>query len=362
MKRLFCCLAASVAIALSGCDTITHVMTFESPINYSQEKTSGIFNNLEVANSVYDDAVIVRGGVVDDVYFDEKSKVYNFDTGRSPFKTYNLPLNATSIRVEVISKIGQSVFAPCIALLTKDHRLIKKFESNSFEYRPLADIASDNLRFRFNLNNFSAGEHAVAYMVIYTDNNALKGSTRIVHPAKIYAKAHHNDVPNLEDPLIPHSPLGELTVTISLNSEDNGSMSDLWDSLKGPIWGGENHSYISDDDEGAVNSTKSKVNNEPGISVRDDGAVVVNPRHENDVQVKAQQKAAANADPQPKTVVAKPAGSMLKETEDMYNNMITSAVKSGDIAKAMKLAQEAENAGSPSAASTLNNAVKNYHK
>jgi pentatricopeptide repeat protein len=51
-------------------------------------------------------------------------------------------------------------------------------------------------------------------------------------------------------------------------------------------------------------------------------------------------------------------GSMMKETEEMYNNMIRSAVKSGDISKAMKLAAEATNAGSATANATLNSALQ----
>lgn len=353
MRRLFCCLVAGATVVLGGCETITHVMTYESPVNYSIEKANNIFRNLAVAENVYDNAVAVRGAVTDDVVFDEKSRVYNFDTGRSPFKTYNFPLNATSIRVEISSKIGATVFAPCVALLSKDRHLIKKFESNSFEYRPLGDIASDNIRFRFNLNNFSAGEHAVAYMVIYTDNNALKGTTTIIHPAKLFAMAHNTEVPNIADPVIPHSPLGEISVDISLNSEDNGSLSDLWDSLKGPIWGGENHSYIADDDDGDINL---KSGTSSSISLDDGKAVVVNPKHDENGE-KSQSSGKKSAEPS-----VKPAGSMLKQTEDMYNNMIVSAVKSGDISKAMKLAEEAQRAGSASAASTLNNAVRNYHK
>jgi maltose operon protein len=49
---------------------------------------------------------------------------------------------------------------------------------------------------------------------------------------------------------------------------------------------------------------------------------------------------------------------MLKETEDMYNKLITEAVEKNDIEKAMQLLNEAKMLGSTTAQETFIKAVK----
>jgi maltose operon protein len=49
---------------------------------------------------------------------------------------------------------------------------------------------------------------------------------------------------------------------------------------------------------------------------------------------------------------------MLKETEDLYNHLITQAVANKDIDKALKLVEEAERAGSGTARAVFIEQVK----
>lgn len=347
MKKLLLASCCAAAIFMSGCESVADLMTYVSPSNKPIEETNSIFASLPVADNVFDDTVSVRGEISDTNNFGKGYKVYDFDTGRSVFRTYALPLNATNINIKIESQIGKTTFAPSVALLTKDKRLVRIIQFSSFEYRPLSDLTSDNLRLKFNLNNFSAGENAIAYMVIFTQDKDLQGTTKIVHPAKLYAMSHKSAVPEIEDPLIPHARLGRVDVYISMESSSADSISEFWDSLDGPLFGGSSHQYISDDDDGSVKSDNK-------------GAVVTIGGKTQVVQAKNPEKAdaekakAADAKKQP----AAPKGSMLKETEDMYNDMIMKAANSGDIAKAMKLAEEAVNAGSSTADQTLAKALR----
>lgn len=356
VKRLFLSLLLSSAVLYSGCSMVDHIMTYRSPANYSVEEAEGIYKNLSVADNVYDNAVIVRAAMSDDVAFDEKSQVYNFDTGRSVFRTYNLPLNATNLKVEISVQIGETIFAPTVALLNKDKKLLKMFDFNSFEYRPYNDVVAETMKLKFNLNNFSAGENAAAYMVIFTKDEDLKTSTKVVHPAKLFALSHRQAPPEVADPLIPHSRLGAMTVLFSMDAESIDSVSDFLDALKGPIWGGESHQYVSDDDDGRVGSSVD-------VNLHDGNLKVVNPKTSDAAASTGTQISDAKHQSQElKKSPSSPAGSMMKETEKMYNDMIVASVKSGDIAKAMQLAAEATNAGSGSANDTLNSALRSYHR
>lgn len=200
MNKLLSSLFLSSVIFMSGCDSVDYLMTYKSPTGATAAELDQKFQKLSRADNVFDGAVVVRGEIDDNHDFDEKSKVYPFDTGLSVFRTYSLPLNATNLNIRIESKIGTSMFAPNVALLDKNKQLVKIFSFGSFEYRPFDDFVDDNVFFKFSLNNFSAGENAIAYMVIYTTDADLTTETTITHPAKLYAIAHKTEVPNLTDP------------------------------------------------------------------------------------------------------------------------------------------------------------------
>ena len=311
MNKLLSSLFLSSVIFMSGCDSIDYLMTYKSPTGATAAELDQKFQKLSRADNVFDGAVVVRGEIDDDHDFDEKSKVYPFDTGLSVFRTYSLPLNATNLNIR-------------------------------------------NVFFKFSLNNFSAGENAIAYMVIYTTDADLTTETTITHPAKLYAIAHKTEVPNLTDPKIPHARLGHIDVKINLEASTGDALADFWNSLKGPLWGGSDRTVIADVDDGAVATDRKASTN---IRTADGkGVVVVNPNKDGSATAKPA-NAAAEVLGETKSASAKK-GSMMKETEEMYNNMIRSAVKSGDISKAMKLAAEATNAGSATANATLNSALQ----
>lgn len=353
MKKIFSSIAFASIMLITGCDSITHLMTYTSPTSSTAEDLDAKFQKLAHAKDVFEGLVVVRGEIDDEHDFDEKSKVFDFDSGTSVFKTYSLPLNATNINIRIESKIGTSMFAPNVALLNKQKELVKIFNFSSFEYRPFEDFAEDNVFFKFNLNNFSAGENAIAYMVIFTTDADLTTTTKITHPAKLYAISHKTEIPNISDPLIPHARLGHISVRVNLETTTGDALSDFWNSLKGPLWGGADRTYIADVDDGEVNVNRK---NSTNIRTADGkGVVVINP-NKDQASTKTVTNAAADVLGGTVTPTVKK-GTMLKETEEMYNNMIKSAVKAGNISKAMQLAAEATNAGSSTANTTLNSAI-----
>ena len=94
MNKLLSSLFLSSVIFMSGCDSIDYLMTYKSPTGATAAELDQKFQKLSRADNVFDGAVVVRGEIDDNHDFDEKSKVYPFDTGLSVFRTYSLPLNA----------------------------------------------------------------------------------------------------------------------------------------------------------------------------------------------------------------------------------------------------------------------------
>lgn len=146
--------------------------------------------------------------------------------------------------------------------------------------------------------------------------------------------------PGLKDPVIPRSPWGLLKLQIEDLSGDSGK-----DNTYKPAY------------QDAVNANTPKVDPTPN-------KLVIAPAAATAAVVAtvpaANQAAALTAAPVATTTVA--TGTMLAETEAMYNQLIQKAVSSGDIEKAMALSGEAERAGSGSAKQTLVNAIKNSQK
>ncbi|MCJ2377620.1 MalM family protein [Vibrio sp. ZSDZ34] len=58
-------------------------------------------------------------------------------------------------------------------------------------------------------------------VVIYTTNDDLDSTSKVTHPAKLYAKARGNHEPDIADPSIPHAPYGTVRITIQGNDVVN---------------------------------------------------------------------------------------------------------------------------------------------
>ena len=337
-------IALSAALLMS-CSTVEYIFSYNSPSDLTREQAVEMLRRSETVDNVFEgrNVDVVQANYDETIDFSDKLNSYNFSTGKSFFKTYKLPLAASNMRFVVTSYIGKTMAIPDIALFNSKKKLIKVIRYSAFTYRSPNDFGMRSMKFSLAINNFSAGDNAVQYAVLFITNESSSSSTTLPNPAKEFQQAAHNDTSGFHDVVVPHSPAGRINVSFDFGTEG----SNLWEQLKGPLLGG-GAEYRPDNDEGQVLSEQDEKS-------RNENAVIKN------AAVKPSKRGVSASDIADGKVSSQSlpdasssnAGSMLPETEKMYNSMIEEAVKQGNYNKAMQLADEADKAGSPSAKSTF---------
>jgi maltose operon protein len=134
------------------------------------------------------------------------------------------------------------------------------------------------------------------YVLVFTTEKDLQQTTKLIDPAKAYAKGTGNSVPDIPDPLARHVTDGLLKLKVSTNNASS--------VLVGPLFGSSGTGPVT------VGNTAAPVYAAPAA---------------------AAPVAAASQAP------AKPSEPVLNDTESYFNNAIKQAVKKGDVDKALKL-------------------------
>ena len=161
------------------------------------------------------------------------------------------------------------------------------------------------------------------YVLVFTTDKDLQQSTKLINPAKAYAKGTGNAVPDIPDPLARHVTDGELRLKVSTNSASS--------VLVGPLFGSSGTGPVT------VGNTAAPA-----------------PVYAAPVAAPATATPATAAAP----VAAKKSEPVLNDTETYFNQAIKQAVDKGDVDKALKLLDEAERLGSTTARSTFISSVK----
>ncbi|MBD2816080.1 maltose operon protein MalM [Xenorhabdus sp. Flor] len=220
-----------------------------------------------------------------------------------------LPANHGALKITLNSLIkDRQVYSPNVLVLDEQFRPAAFYPSHYFTYQQPSIMSADRLEGTLKLTP-ALGQQQI-YMLIYTTHADLQTSTEMVDPAKAYAQGVGNAVPNIPNPIARHTDTGTLTLKVK-SERDTGNI------LIG-------HSF----------------------TVSEPKTVTVGSTHLNTVP----------SQPSSITPETKP---VLGDTEQYFNEAIKKAVRSGDIDKALKLLDEAERLGSPSARETFIKMVKN---
>ncbi|MDU7868968.1 MAG: maltose operon protein MalM, partial [Pantoea sp.] len=179
------------------------------------------------------------------------------------------------------------------------------FPSSYFTYLEPGVMSSDRLEGVMRLTP-ALGQQKI-YVLVFTTPQDLQQTTKLIDPAKAYAKGTGNAVPDIPDPIAKHVTDG--TISLKVKTSTGSSV------LVGPLFGSSGNGPVT------VGNTAAPV-----------AAPAPAP--------------AAKSEP------------MLDDTETYFNNGIKQAVAKGDIDKALKLMNEAERLGSKSARSTFISSVK----
>ena len=220
---------------------------------------------------------------------------------------FAIPADRGSLEITLSSLVSDNkLFAPSVLVLDEQMRPAAYYPASYFTYEKAGIMVSDRLQGVMKLTP-ALGQKQI-YLLVYTTRDELAKSTTLLAPAKAYAMGVGNAVPNIPDPVAKHMPTGDLKIKVVAEQ----SMGNIMIGLTQPA---------------------------PAAA-----PVVVG----NTAQP------ATSPAPAP----AKPAAPVLSETENYFNQAIKDAVKAGDVDKALKLLNEAENLGSTTARETFIGSVK----
>ncbi|WP_330986187.1 MULTISPECIES: maltose operon protein MalM [Enterobacterales] len=242
-----------------------------------------------------------------------------------PVAAYSVPANIGELNITLTSEVNKqtSVFAPNVLILDQNMTPSAFFPSNYFTYQEPGVMSADRLEGVMRLTP-ALGQQKI-YVLVFTTPQDLQQTTKLVDPAKAYAKGTGNAVPDIPDPIARHVTDGTLKLQVKTSSASS--------VLVGPLFGSSGPGPVT------VGNTAAPVYSAPAAAPVAATAV-------------AAPAAAASSAPAAKSEP------VLNDTESYFNNAIKQAVKEGNIDKALKLLNEAERLGSTSARSTFISSVK----
>lgn len=267
-------------------------------------------------------------------YIDGSEQLFDFKSGKSFFEAFSLPETQSGYGILVESIItDKGVFAPDLVLLDRGFRAVQVIPADAFIYIPASGFAQDRLSYTLNIEPALGAR----YMLILTTDEARSKTTQYVHPARTYARAQNLADPGIPDPYAVHSPVGMLAMQVSATYlTPANEQRDVVESWLASFWG-----------------TSEPAATKPSVA---DAEAIARSVPDSSSPVIASAAVVTTAAAAPVATAAP--GTMMAETEAMYNQMITQAVAGRDIDKAMKLVEEAERAGSASARKTFVEEVK----
>lgn len=237
-----------------------------------------------------------------------------------PVAAYSVPANIGELTLTLTSEVNKqtSVFAPNVLVLDQNMSPAAFFPSSFFTYQEPGVMAADRLEGVIRLTP-ALGQQKI-YLLVFTTENDLRQTTKLIDPAKAYAKGTGNAVPDIPDPIARHVTDGVVKVKVKTSSGSS--------VLVGPLFGSSGPGAVTVGNTAAPATTYSA----PTAATSTAPAAAPAP--------------AAKSEP------------MLNDTESYFNQAIKQAAAKGDIDKALKLLNEAERLGSSSARATFISSVK----
>lgn len=231
-----------------------------------------------------------------------------------PVAAWSVPANIGELNITLSSEVNKqtSVFAPNVLILDQNMTPSAFFPSSHFTYQEPGVMSADRLEGVMRLTP-ALGQQKI-YVLVFTTEKDLQQTTRLLDPAKAYAKGVGNSVPDIPDPIARHTRDGLLKLKVKTSSSSS--------VLVGPLFGSSGPGPVT------VGNTAAPA-----------------PAYAAPVAA-------------PVSAPVKKSEPMLNDTESYFNKAIKDAVAKGDVDKALKLLDEAERLGSTSARSTFISSVK----
>lgn len=208
---------------------------------------------------------------------------------------YKIPANQGTLKITIQSAVTENntIFVPNVLVLDAQFNPSVNYPASQFKFEEARGI--NEPRYETELSLTPTANQDFIYLLVYTTEADLKGTTTVTHPAKMLAKAKGTQPPAIADIQVKHSETGKIQLEV------DGVQSAQFVGLGSA--------------SGALFEKKSKPTAQPVA-------------------------------PQPATKLAnKTTQPVESSTEQYFNNEVLKALKANDVNKAMNLVNEAEQLG-----------------
>lgn len=268
----------------------------------------------------------------EDIEITPESPVAVFNDGASPFQAFKLPQHMGKLKIRISTILEGQVFIPYVMVLDNQMNLLNYYSGDRSALRYGTVIKHVYRDLEMTLETNPANPKAAGYLVIHTSPREIGKSTTFKSAERLRSEEQGYAPPIAPDPTVVHGYFGTLEVEMQATSFGASPVSPLVAATPVAV-------AVSQPSSPVVATSPSQALQQAVSAVPDSSAAVV-------------------AAPVVAAAVTTAPGTMMAETEAMYNQMITQAVAGRDIDKAMKLVEEAERAGSASARKTFVEEVK----
>lgn len=143
---------------------------------------------------------------------DGASPAANFAGGNSHFAAFKFGERGLDITVSLSSYFYDgSVFAPEIALLSADFKVVKHVKNSDFKVSTSDAFTKSRYNYRLKINTIET-----PYMVVYTPSELLGKEITTTHPARIRAQELGEPMPMVTDPAYTFQNGGSLELSVEL--------------------------------------------------------------------------------------------------------------------------------------------------
>ncbi|GMQ49614.1 MalM family protein [Vibrio sp. 10N] len=147
----------------------------------------------------------------------KNSQILLLDGVASPVATFAIDGNRGSLDVRVASLVVKesSMYAPSVKITDQQGRVLGEKSFSDFEYQEAKLLNPDQYVANLTIIPFDDSEQL--HILVYSTKEDMAGSSTIIHPAKLYAKARGNQPPEIADPIISHSLYGSIALSVEAN-------------------------------------------------------------------------------------------------------------------------------------------------
>lgn len=143
---------------------------------------------------------------------DTSSPAASFSEGNSHFAAFKFGERSLDITVSLSSYFYDgSVFAPEVALLSADFKVVKNVKNSDFKVSTSDAFTKSRYNYRLKINTIET-----PYMVVYTPSELLGKKITTTHPARIRAQELGEPMPMVTDPDYTFQNGGSLELSVEL--------------------------------------------------------------------------------------------------------------------------------------------------